>query len=251
MRKILLKIAYDGSDYYGWQRQNNYITVQQRVEEALSELLKTDIKVRGSSRTDTGVHALGQGAVFNADFTVPTEKIPYALNSFLPSDIVCRGALEVDESFHPQYSVIKKTYRYRLLNDNFPDPLLLRYSDFIPYELRLDNMVRACGYFIGEKDFKAFCASGSTAKTTVREIFDLSVDRKGNIIDITVTGSGFLYNMVRIIAGTLVYVGLGKLKPEDVETIIADKDRTKAGKTLVPNGLTLMNIVYDFNRNGE
>ncbi len=251
MRKILLKIAYDGSMYYGWQRQNNFITVQQRVEEALSRLMKEDICVRGSSRTDTGVHALGQGAVFDGNFTIPTDRIPYALNSFLPPDIVCRGAREVDNGFHPQYSVINKTYRYRILNEEFPNPLLSKYTDFIPYSLNIDHMRRACDYFIGKKDFKAFCASGSTAKTTEREIFSLTAEKKDNIIDITVTGSGFLYNMVRIIAGTLVYVGLGKIKPEDIESIIAGKDRTQAGKTLAPGGLTLMNIVYDFSGNGE
>ncbi|MCD8090436.1 MAG: tRNA pseudouridine(38-40) synthase TruA [Clostridiales bacterium] len=246
MKRMLLKIAYDGTAYYGWQRQNNFITVQQRLEESLSRLLGQEISVRGSSRTDTGVHALGQGAVFKADFTIPEDRFPYALNSFLPEDIVCRGARLVDEEFHPQYSVVKKTYKYSILNDRYRNPLLDRYCEFVPKELDTDKMSQCCKYFLGEHDFKAFCASGSTAKTTNRTIYDLTVEKNQNIIDIEVTGNGFLYNMVRIIAGTLVDVGLGKIPVSDVEKIIAWGDRTKAGKTLPPRGLALMNIVYDF-----
>ncbi|MCD7905698.1 MAG: tRNA pseudouridine(38-40) synthase TruA [Clostridiales bacterium] len=246
MKRMLLKIAYDGTAYFGWQRQRGFVTVQQRLEEALSELLKQEITVRGSSRTDTGVHALGQGAVFQGNFTIPVERFPLALNSFLPEDIVCRGARLVDENFHPQYSVVKKTYRYRILNDRFRDPLVGRYCEFVPKELDFDKMVECCHYFLGEHDFKAFCASGSTAKTTNRTIYGLTAVKNQNIIDIEVTGNGFLYNMVRIIAGTLADVGLGKIPVSDIEKIIADGDRTRAGKTLPPAGLTLMNIVYDF-----
>lgn len=247
MKRMLLKIAYDGTDYFGWQRQNNFVTVQQRVEEALSELLKTDITVRGSSRTDTGVHALGQGVLFEADFTIPTESFPLALNSFLPDDIVCRGARLVDGSFHPQYSVINKTYRYRIYNSRLKNPLISRYSEFVPRELNIEKMQSVCGHFLGEHDFKAFCASGSTAKTTVRKIFALTVTKNQNIIDIEITGNGFLYNMVRIISGTLVDVGLEKLSPKAIPEIIEGLDRTKAGKTLSPKGLTLMCINYKFN----
>lgn len=246
MKRMLLKIAYDGTDYFGWQRQNNFVTVQQRVEEALSGLLKTEITVRGSSRTDTGVHALGQGVLFEGNFTIPEENFPFALNSFLPHDIVCRGARLVDESFHPQYSVIKKTYRYRIFNDRLNNPLISRYCEFVPRALDFEKMRSVCPYFVGEHDFKAFCASGSTAKTTVRQIFALTVAKNQNIIDIEVTGNGFLYNMVRIIAGTLVDVGLGKINPLSVPAIIESCDRTLAGKTLSPKGLTLMEIVYKF-----
>ncbi len=243
--RILLTVSYDGSNYYGWQRQSNFITVQQRLEEGLSALMGKKISVRGASRTDTGVHAMAQGAVFETDTTIPVDKIPYALNSFLPEDIVVRGAREVDESFHPQYSVIDKTYEYLILNDEFKDPKLIKYTEFIRERLDIDSMQKACGYFLGEHDFKAFCASGSTAKTTVRTIYDLTVDKRENIVCIKVTGSGFLYNMVRIIAGTLADVGKGKLQPEDVEEIIASKDRTRAGKTLSPNGLTLREVHYE------
>ncbi len=242
--RILLKVSYDGSGYYGWQRQNNFITVQQRLEEALSELLKQDITVRGASRTDTGVHSLGQRAVFRAETTIPLEKLPYAVNAFLPDDIVVTDAEEVDEEFHPQYSVTDKTYTYKILNDKFRIPMLNRYTDFVHEKLDIDAMNGACKYFLGEHDFKAFCASGSTAKTTVRTIYDMSVKKDGNIVSITVNGNGFLYNMIRIIVGTLVLVGKGKLEPEDIEFIIKSKDRTKAGKTMAPNGLTLMEVNY-------
>ncbi len=243
--RVLLTVSYDGSNYYGWQRQSNFITVQQRLEEGLSALMGKEISVRGASRTDTGVHAAAQGAVFETDTTIPVDRIPYALNAFLPEDIVVRGAREVDESFHPQYSVIDKTYEYLILNDEFRDPKLIRYTEFIREKLDIDKMREACKYFLGEHDFKAFCASGSTAKTTVRTIYSLTVDKREKIVCIKVTGSGFLYNMVRIIAGTLADVGKGKLKPEDIEEIIASRDRTRAGKTLSPNGLTLREVHYE------
>ena len=243
--KVLLSVAYDGSTYYGWQRQNDFITVQQKVEEAISALMKKPVAVRGASRTDTGVHAMCQGVVFETETTIPVEKMPYAINSFLPNDIVVNGAREVGEDFHPQYSVIDKTYEYKIQNCAFRNPLLYNYTDFVHYELDIDKMNEACQYFIGEHDFNAFCASGSQTKTTVRTIYKLNVRREKDIVTISVTGSGFLYNMVRIIAGTLVAVGSGKIKPEEIKDIIESKDRTKAGKTLVPNGLTLMEVNYD------
>ncbi len=243
--RILLKVSYDGSNYYGWQRQKGFVTVQEKLEEGLSALMGKEISVRGASRTDTGVHALAQGAVFETDTTIPIANIPYALNSFLPDDIVITGAREVDDSFHPQYSVLDKTYEYLILNDEFRDPKLIKYTDFIREKLDIDKMKEACPYFLGEHDFKAFCASGSTAKTTVRTIYSLTVDKRKNIVCIKITGSGFLYNMVRIIAGTLADVGKGKLKPEDIEEIISSRDRTRAGKTLAPNGLTLTEVHYE------
>jgi tRNA pseudouridine38-40 synthase len=244
--RVLLTVAYDGSGYYGWQRQRGFISVQQRLEEALSTLLKREITVRGASRTDTGVHSLGQRAVFTDDkLTIPVNKIPYALNSFLPEDIVITDAVEVDESFHPQYSVTDKTYEYKILNAEFNNPMLNRYTEFIRQRLDIEAMQRACGAFLGEHDFKAFCATGGSSKTTVRTIYSLEVEKEGSIITIRVNGNGFLYNMVRILAGTLVYVGLGKIAPEDIEGIIASLDRTRAGKTLSPNGLTLMEVNYE------
>lgn len=245
--KILLTVAYDGSGYYGWQRQKDFVSVQQRVEEGLSALLKKDIIVRGASRTDTGVHSLGQRAVFTDDeMTIPVDKIPYALNSFLPDDIVITAAKEVSEEFHPQYSVTDKTYEYKILNAQFRNPMLNRYTEFIRQSLDLEAMQSACPYFLGEHDFKAFCATGGSSKTTVRSIYSLEVFKESeDIITIRINGNGFLYNMVRIVAGTLVYVGLGKLKSEDIPDIIASCDRARAGKTLSPNGLTLMEVNYE------
>lgn len=244
--KILIRISYDGSNYYGWQRQNNFISVQQRVEEALSELMNQNITIRGSSRTDTGVHALAQGAVFEADTTIPMDKLPYAVNSFLPKDIVVWQAMEVSQDFHPQYNVKDKTYEYKIQNSCFRNPKLYNYTDFVHYDLNIKNMQEACKYFIGEHDFTSFCASGAQSKTTIRKIYTLTVDKDDDIISIKVKGNGFLYNMVRIIVGTLVEVGKGKLKPKDMETIILSKDRAKAGKTMVPNGLTLMEVNYEY-----
>ena len=244
--RVLLTVAYDGSEYYGWQRQKDFVTVQQRLEEALSALLKREITVRGASRTDTGVHALGQRAVFaDEEITIPVDKIPLAVNSFLPEDIVVTDAVEVDANFHPQYSVTDKTYEYKILNSDFKNPLLVRYTEHIRPKLDIDAMQRACPYFLGEHDFKAFCATGGSSKTTVRKIYSLDVEKQGDIITIRVNGNGFLYNMVRIIAGTLVYVGLGKLRAEDMGDIISSLDRTRAGKTLSPNGLTLMEVNYE------
>lgn len=244
MLNVLLTISYDGSNYYGWQKQNNFITVQQKVEEALSILLKKDIFIRGASRTDTGVHALGQRALFKENVSIPIEKLPYALNSFLPDDIVITAACTVDDDFHPQYSVDRKTYEYKILNSKFKNPMLRNYTEFVHYDMDIEKMKEACKYFIGEHDFKCFCAAGSTAKTTIRTIYDLMIEKNDNIISIKVTGNGFLYNMVRIITGTLIYIGEGKIKPEQVIDIIKSRDRTKAGKTVSPNGLTLLKIIY-------
>ena len=242
---VLLIVAYDGTNYHGWQRQSGQMTVQQRLEEALSELYKKNIVVRGSSRTDTGVHCKGQGALYTVEQVIPAERLPYAVNAFLPDDIVVNAAYIVGDDFHPQYSVIDKTYEYKIQNAQFRDPMLNNYTEFIHCELNIENMQKACEYFIGEHDFKAFCASGSDAKTTVRTIYELSVKKEGSIISIRVRGNGFLYNMVRIIAGTLVYVGLGKIAPYEIKDIIESRDRARAGKTLVPNGLTLLEVNYE------
>lgn len=242
--KILIRISYDGTNYFGWQRQKGFVTVQQKVEEALSDLFKENIVIRGSSRTDTGVHALAQGAVFEADTTIPMDKLPYAVNSFLPNDIVVWQAKEVSDDFHPQYSVKDKTYEYKILNSEFRNPTLYNYTDFVKYKLDIQKMQKACQYFIGEHDFSAFCASGGQSKTTVRTIYSLSVTKENDIVCIKVRGNGFLYNMVRIIAGTLADVGRGKILPEDIAEIILSKNRAKAGKTMSPKGLTLMEVNY-------
>ena len=244
MKRILLTISYDGTNYSGWQKQKNAVTVQGEFDKACSTLFKTDIESIGASRTDAGVHALGQRAVIDVDTSIPAEKIPLALNPLLPDDIVVTHAEEVGADFNPRFKALKKTYEYSIYNAPFRNPLYRNYSEYVRYELDLDSMRMACEAFVGEHDFRAFCASGNSSKTTVRTIYALDVEKDGDFIKIRVTGNGFLYNMVRIIAGTLIYVGEGRIAPDDLPEIIASGDRRKAGKTAGPSGLVLVKIMY-------
>lgn len=252
MKRILLTIAYDGTNYCGWQKQKMPMvpTVEAEVEKACQRLFQdTSLECIGASRTDTGVHALGQRAVVDVDTTIPTEKIPLAIRGYLPKDIVVTKAEEVTMEFHPRYDCVKKTYQYRILNTEYQNPLLRNYTEWIAKKLDILSMNHAAKHLIGTHDFKAFCAAGGSTKTTVRTIFECSVTENGEEVLILVTGDGFLYNMVRIIAGTLIEVGKGKLSPEDIPSILASRDRTKAGKTAGAQGLTLMRIYYDSSRN--
>lgn len=244
MKRILLTISYDGTNYSGWQKQKNAVTVQGEFDKACSTLFKTDIESIGASRTDAGVHALGQRAVIDVDTSIPAEKIPLALNPLLPDDIVVTHAEEVGADFNPRFKALKKTYEYSIYNAPFRNPLYRNYSEYVRCELDLDSMRTACEAFVGEHDFRAFCASGNSSKTTVRTIYSLDVEKDGDFIKIRVTGNGFLYNMVRIIAGTLIYVGEGRIAPDDLPEIIASGDRRKAGKTAGPSGLVLVKIMY-------
>ena len=244
MKRILLTISYDGTNYSGWQKQKNAMTVQGEFDKACSTLFKTDIESIGASRTDAGVHALGQRAVIDVDTSIPAEKIPLALNPLLPDDIVVTHAEEVGADFNPRFKALKKTYEYSIYNAPFRNPIYRNYSEYVRYELDLDSMRTACEAFVGEHDFRAFCASGNSSKTTVRTIYSLDVEKDGDFIKIRVTGNGFLYNMVRIIAGTLIYVGEGRIAPDDLPEIIASGDRRKAGKTAGPSGLVLVKIMY-------
>ena len=244
MKRILLTISYDGTNYSGWQKQKNAMTVQGKFDKACSTLFKTDVESIGASRTDAGVHALGQRAVIDVDTSIPAEKIPLALNPLLPDDIVVTHAEEVGADFNPRFKALKKTYEYSIYNAPFRNPLYRNYSEYVRYELDLDSMRTACEAFVGEHDFRAFCASGNSSKTTVRTIYSLDVEKDGDFIKIRVTGNGFLYNMVRIIAGTLIYVGEGRIAPDNLPEIIASGDRRKAGKTAGPSGLVLVKIMY-------
>ncbi len=244
---ILTTVAYDGTEYCGWQRQKNGLSIQESIETALSKVYNRKVAVYGASRTDAGVHAKGQRAMFvltEADINIPPEKIPYALNVVLPESIRIVNAQIVDDSFHPINKAVKKTYEYKIYNSNFHDPIHRLYSEHIYLPLNLTDMRAAALHMIGEHDFKAFCATGGSTKTTVRTVFSIDLFKQDDIITINITGNGFLYNMVRIIAGTLVYVGLGKLKPEDIPQIIQSCDRTRAGKTLSAKGLTLIEVFY-------
>ncbi|NLP46449.1 MAG: tRNA pseudouridine(38-40) synthase TruA [Epulopiscium sp.] len=240
----MLTIAYDGTCYHGWQRQENALSVQQVVEEACEKLFGCHIKIIGAGRTDAKVHALGQVATLQVATSIPIERIPYALNTYLPEDIVIQQAKEQPMEFHPRYDAINKTYRYQILNAPFAIPQWRNYTTFVSYPLNVDRMSQAGKYFCGTHDFVGFCSTGSHVITTIRTIFDFQVTFQDRIITLEVKGNGFLYNMVRIIAGTLIEVGKGKINPFDIPSIIQSKDRKKAGPTAPPQGLTLIKIEY-------
>jgi tRNA pseudouridine38-40 synthase len=244
MRNIALIISYDGAGYFGYQTQNGFITIQQVMEETISKMTKEEIIVYGCGRTDTGVHALNYLLTFKTKSTVSTDRIPYALNALLPDDIRVKSAFEADEDFHGRFSVKRKTYVYRILNTEISDPFKAKYTWHYKYPLDIEKMKEAASYIVGEKDFVCFMASGGQVKTTVRNVDELKVEREGEEIVITISSNGFLYNMVRIITGTLVYAGCGKIEPEYVKEIIESKDRRKAGITAPPNGLYLKSVEY-------
>lgn len=248
--RILLTIAYDGTNYSGWQKQKNpaVVTVEGELTKALQRLFKEpELECIGASRTDAGVHALGQRAVIDVETTIPVEKIPLAIRSFLPPDIIVIKTEEVPAEFHPRYDCVKKTYEYRFWNAPVKNPKERLYSAYVQKPLDIDKMNEGAKAFLGTHDFAAFCAAGAQVSTTVRTIFDCHVERQGESVRMLVTGDGFLYNMVRIIAGTLMAVGMGKIPPESVAGIIAGKDRSKAGQTAEPQGLTLLEIYYTLN----
>ena len=244
MKRIKLVTAYDGTNYHGSQIQNNGETIEGVLKAELSSLLKEEINLIGASRTDAGVHARGNVYVFDTISRIPPEKFTYALNARLPEDIRIQESCEVPADFHPRHQNTIKTYEYRVLNRKLPLPEHRLYTHFTYEELNLEKMNEACKYFLGEHDFASFCASGSQAESTVREIYDLHVKKEGDLLTISVTGNGFLYNMVRIIAGTLLKVGGGHILPEETEKIIAGKDRALAGPTAPAKGLTLVKIRY-------
>ncbi|MDE5967329.1 MAG: tRNA pseudouridine(38-40) synthase TruA [Lachnospiraceae bacterium] len=244
MKRIKLIISYDGTNYCGWQIQNNGITVEQVINEKLSELLGEKILVIGASRTDSGVHALGNVAVFDTETRIPPEKISFALNQRLPEDIRIQDSCEVAPDFHPRYCDTRKTYEYRILNRTFEDPTTRLYTHFCYFKLNVDAMKKAAQYLVGEHDFVSFCSARGQALTTVRTLYSLDVDKQGDIITIRVNGNGFLYNMVRIIVGTLLKVGMGVYPPEHVKEILEARDRSKAGPKVPAKGLTLVEIEY-------
>ena len=273
MRRIMLTVAFDGTNYSGWQIQPNKETIEGVLNRELSRLLNEEIKVVGASRTDSGVHAEGAVCVFDTESKIPGDKFSYAINQKLPEDIRIRNSKEVDITFHPRRVNSRKTYRYRIRHDEFPNPLDARYSYHVYTKLDIEAMRRACEFIKGKHDFKSFCSVHTDVDTTVRTVYDVHIDvtpdkkllqmsglmksagesgamRSGGesaagrirpeIIDISVTGNGFLYNMVRIIAGTLIEVGQGKIKPEEIPAIIEACDREKAGPTAPAKGLTLI-----------
>jgi len=244
--QYLLNISYKGTEYAGWQRQENAVSVQQKIEEALGQLYKSPISVTGASRTDAGVHALGQKCCFTAENQlIPVEKLPYAINSNLPADISVTWAKTVSEDFHPIFGAKNKTYIYRIYNNEFRNPLLFDTSWHVYYKLNVADMAHAAKYYEGEHDFSGFCAAGGSAKTHVRTIYSSKIYEADGTICFQVNGSGFLYNMVRIMAGTLMYVGCGKIDKDNIPSIIASMDRKQAGITAPPQGLCLKEVYYE------
>ena len=208
MKRVKLIVAYDGTNYCGWQVQINGITVEEVLNKTLSELCHEDIKVIGASRTDSGVHALGNVAVFDTESGIPGEKFSFALNQRLPEDIRIQESYQVADDFHPRYCDTIKTYEYKILNRRFDMPTERLYSTFVYYPLDIDKMKRAAAVLVGEHDFKSFCSTRSQVENTVRTITDITIDKVGDMIHIRISGNGFLYNMVRIIVGTLMKIAL-------------------------------------------
>ncbi len=243
--RIVLQIEYDGTNYCGWQVQSNGISVQQKLEEALFAALGKRTALHGSGRTDAGVHALCQVAHFDAQTNIPADKFPFVLNVLLPPDIRVRESFEAEGDFHARFSAKGKHYRYVI--HNFPKKSALNrlYCMHVPVLLDLEKMQEAAKHIEGEHDFSAFCAANTDIKGTVRTVYSVEVEKQGEYIHIDVCGSGFLYNMVRIIAGTLIAVGKGKMQPEQVKRIIDSKDRNIAGATAQPQGLFLVEVYYE------
>ena len=245
MRNIKLVIEYDGRKFGGWQKQPNKLNIQGEIERAIEELTGEKVNLIASGRTDRGVHAFGQVANFKMqNEKIPIEKIAIALNSKLKNSIRIQLAEEVYEKFHSRYSVHSKTYKYVINNSKYGSAIFREFEYHFPIKLNVKDMKRAIKYFEGEHDFKAFKASGTSSKSSVRTIYKAEVIYNEPRIEIYLTGNGFLYNMVRIIAGTLLDVGLGKINAEEIPSIIESGDRKLAGKTLPPHGLYLMKVEY-------
>ncbi len=251
--KILLTVSYVGSGYLGYQVQRNADTIQGKLNEATRALFGFDCDIVGCSRTDKGVHAnmfcaaVSKRGETGISSNIPEGAIRLALNTFLPKDICVLSARYVEESFHPRYDVKKKEYIYKILNRELPDPFLhgraWHYTRMID-DAALQRMNRAAAYFVGKHDFRAFMASGSSVKSTEREVFSASVYREGDIIIFSVEADGFLYNMVRIMMGTLIAVAEGKTEPEEIPEIILSGNRSRAGMTVCPDGLYLNKVEY-------
>lgn len=244
MRNIKLTIEYDGKDFNGWQKQPNKLNIQGTIEKAIEKITGEQIELNASGRTDAGVHALGQVANFKTQSTIPLEKIAIAINSNLKKSIIIKKAEEMPQEFHARYACKRKTYQYIIDNSETGTAIYRNIKYNFSQKINVQEMQKAVKYFIGEHDFKAFKASGTSSKTSVRTIYSAEVIKQNQDIIIKLTGNGFLYNMVRIISGTLLEVGIGKIKAEQIPDIIKSKDRTKAGKTLPPQGLYLVEVLY-------
>ncbi len=244
MKRIMIVVAYEGTKYCGWQSQPNQITVEGVINRELSALLKENIEVIGASRTDSGVHAMGNVAVFDTDTRIPAEKICYALNHSLPEDIVIQSSKEVPQGFHPRHCDSFKTYEYHIWNADFIQPFNRKYTHFLYRTLDVEAMRRAAQDFLGTHCFTSFCSTHTQVQDHVRTITALEIEQEGHLITIRIRGNGFLYNMVRIIAGTLIKIGMHEMPESCIPSILEAKDREKAGPTAPAQGLTLVGIEY-------
>ena len=245
MKRVKLVVAYDGTNYHGWQLQPGAVTIEQVLNETLTELLGEPIAVIGASRTDSGVHALGNVAIFDTEHRMPGEKVCFALNQRLPADIRIQSSCEVPDGWHPRRCPCVKTYEYRILNRGVELPQQRLYTAFCRFPADVERMRRGAAFLVGEHDFKSFCNVRTQAESTVRRVYDIQVERDaGDVITIRIRGNGFLYNMVRIIAGTLLKTGMGQMEPDAVRTAREARDRQAAGPTAPARGLTLVGIEY-------
>ena len=246
MRNIKLIIEYDGTNYSGWQAQKNASSIQQTIQDAIEKITGCRPELHGSGRTDAGVHARGQVANFLIDSKIKAERFAFALNAVLPEDIVIKSSCEMDMDFHARFSAVGKQYSYHIINSRQRTALHRHYAHYVNYceKLDLSEMRMACGHLIGTHDFEAFMAQGSSIKDTVRTIYDIKLVQDEDLIKLIYHGNGFLYNMVRILSGTILYCGIGKINTKDIPAIIASKDRTSAGITLPPHGLYLEKVFY-------
>ncbi len=242
--KYKLTLMYDGTAYHGWQRQQNGITVQEVMEDTVSEMLHAETAIVGCSRTDARVHARTYVCSFFGETTIPADKIPFVLNTMLPPDIRAVRCEAVHDGFNARFDTVKKTYKYQILNSTHANPFLRNYAWHYPVQLDFAQMQRACEIIRGRRDFKCFMAAGSVVKNTVRNLMELSAEKDGELITVTATADGFLYNMVRIIVGTLVYIGNGKLNCDELLQLMETGDRRLLGITAPPEGLSLVEVVY-------
>lgn len=245
MRNIKLTIEYDGKEYKGWQKQPKHLNIQGEIENAIKTITGEEVELIGSGRTDAGVHAFGQVANFKIESDFPIDKIATAINSQLKKSIKVLKAEEVPLEFHSRYHCHQKTYAYIIDNSEQGTAIYRNTTHHISKPLNIENMQKAANYLVGEHDFSSFKSSGTSSKSSVRTIYQAQVLKEQTRVVIMLTGNGFLYNMVRIIAGTLVEFGMGDRLPEEMKDIIEAKDRQKAGKTLPAQGLFLMNVNYD------
>ena len=244
MRNLLLEISYDGSRYHGWQVQKNAVTVQEVFQDAVEKLFGERLDIKGCSRTDSGVHANSYFVSFKTDKNIENEKVIMALNTYLPKDIAVRSCREVDEDFHPRYSAVSKEYIYKLYNGKIRDPFLNHYAFHYRYPINAEYLNAEAKAFLGTHDYRGFCSSRSDVEDTVRTVKNFEVFREGDTVYFKVEADGFLYNMVRIMVGTLLFVNEGKIKRGELGSVIESADRSRAGKTAPPHGLYLNKVNY-------